>query len=143
VRLFSENTKVQALRRAPLFEGLDKKTLELLAQVAEDVEVAAGKTLCREGDVAREFFVIVDGEVEVTRGGERLTTLGAGDFFGEIALVEHAQRTATVTATTPLRFFVLTSQGFWGIVETSLEVQAQVMRTLAKRLHRAEPDPSL
>lgn len=131
---FSQNTKVQSLARAPLFEGLTKRDLGQLAKVTEDLEVAPGKVLCREGDVGREFFVIVDGEVEVTKDGKRLRTLGPGDFFGEIALVEHTRRTATVVATTPLRFFVLTSQAFWGLLDTSPGVERKVLRALVRRV---------
>jgi potassium-dependent mechanosensitive channel len=73
--------------------------------VSHDDEVPAGTVLCREGEIGREFFVIVDGEAAVTRRGRRLVTQRAGDFFGEIALLENVHRTATVTARTPLRFF--------------------------------------
>jgi CRP/FNR family cyclic AMP-dependent transcriptional regulator len=140
VRLFSSDSKVEALRAVPLFEGLSRKGLETLAKTSEDLDVSAGKVLCREGDIGHEFFVIVEGEAEVTKEGERLAVMGSGDFFGEIALVEHTERGATVTALTPLRFFVLESRAFWALLESSPEIQAAVMRTLAKRLHAADPD---
>jgi len=139
VRLFSHDTKVEALGRCSLFEGLSKKELGELARVTEDLEVGPGKVLCREGAAASEFFVIIDGEVEVTKGGKPITTLGSGEFFGEIALIERTARTATVTATTPLRFFVLTSRGFWGLIEHSPAVERKVLRALAKRLAPADP----
>jgi CRP/FNR family cyclic AMP-dependent transcriptional regulator len=134
VRLFSQDTKVDALRRAPLFEGLGKKELEQLARMTDDLEVPAGKTLCREGETGSEFFVIVGGEVEVTSRDKTLARLGPGDFFGEIALIEQTKRTATVTAVTPLRFFVLTSQAFWGMVDASPGVERTILRALAKRV---------
>jgi len=105
-----------------------------LAKVTEDLEVPAGKVLCREGEAGREFFVIVEGEVEVTKGARSLGTGGPGDFFGEIALVERAPRTATVTARTPLRFFVLTSQSFWSLLDRSPGVERKVLRALARRV---------
>jgi len=141
VRLFSQDTKVEALGRCSLFEGLSKKELGDLARVTEDLEVALGKVLCKEGGPASEFFVIVEGEVEVTKSGKPIATLGSGEFFGEIALIEHTTRTATVIATTPLRFFVLTSRGFWGLIEHSPGVERKVLRALAKRL--APSDPTL
>ena len=141
MRLFSHDTKVEALGRCSLFEGLSKKELGELARVTEDLEVAPGKVLCKEGGAASEFFVIVEGEVEVTKGGRRIAALGSGEFFGEIALIEHTTRTATVTATTPLRFFVLTSRGFWSLIEHSPGVERKVLRALAKRL--APSDPTL
>lgn len=141
MRLFSQDTKVEALARCSLFEGLTKKELGDLARVTEDLEVAPGKVLCKEGAAASEFFVIIEGEVEVTKGGTPITTLGPGDFFGEIALIEHSTRTATVTATSSLRFFVLTSRAFWGLIERSPAVERKVLRALARRL--APSDPTL
>ncbi len=142
--LFSHDTKVESLSRAPLFENLSKDELRQLAGVTEDLEVDAGKVLCREGEMAREFFVIIDGEVDVTRDGDRLRTLSDGDFFGEIALIEDIPRTATVTATTPLRFFVLTRQSFWGMIERMPDVERKVLRALAKRVLAAGGgDPTL
>src|SRR3954462_11548706 len=112
MKLFSHDTKVDALARTPLFEGLSRKELAELAKVTDDLEVPAGKALCREGEIGSEFFVIIEGEVEVTKDGKPLAQRGGGEFFGEIALVQGAPRMATVTATTPLRFFVLTRQAF-------------------------------
>jgi CRP-like cAMP-binding protein len=140
VRLFSSDTKVEALRAVPLFDGLSKKALETLAQTSEDLDVAPGRVLCREGDLGHEFFVIVDGEAAVEKQGKELAVLGPGDFFGEIALIERTVRSATVTARTALRFFVLESRAFWGLLESSPEVQGTIMRTLARRVQAAESD---
>ena len=133
--LFPHDTKVDALGRAPLFQNLSKNELGELAKATEDLEVDEGKVLTREGDLGREFFVIVDGDVSVTKNGEEIRTLGAGDFFGEIALVyEDARRTATVTATSPLRFFVLTRQSFRSLLEHQPEIEDKVMAALEDRL---------
>jgi CRP/FNR family cyclic AMP-dependent transcriptional regulator len=137
--LFSSDTKVDSLRRAPLFSDLSKSELESLAKQTEDLEVDAGKVLCREGEPAMEFFVIIDGEVEVTRDGRPIGTLGKGDFFGEIALLEDVPRTATVTAKTPLRFFVLTRRSFWSMVDHSPEVERKLLRALARRIVADDP----
>lgn len=134
MRLFSQDAKVEALGRAPLFEGLSKKELTELAKSSDDLEVPAGKVLCKEGELGHEFFVIVEGEAEVRRGGRKVDTMGPGDFFGEIALVEKTHRTATVTSTTPLRFFVLTGQSFWSLLDRSPRVERKVLRALAKRV---------
>jgi CRP/FNR family transcriptional regulator, cyclic AMP receptor protein len=134
VRLFSQNVKVEALGRAPLFEGLSKKELAGLARVTEDLKVEPGTVLCREGKIGHEFFVIVDGEAEVTKGGKRIATRGGGDFVGEIALLTTTTRTATVTATTPLRCFILTRGDFRRVLEESPGVQLKVMKALAERL---------
>jgi CRP/FNR family transcriptional regulator, cyclic AMP receptor protein len=135
VQLFSHDTKADALRRCSLFGGLSRGELVELAKVTEDLEVEEGKVLAREGEIGQEFFVIVEGEVSVTKDGAEIRTLGPGDFFGEIALVyEPARRTATVTAVGPLRFFVLTRQSFRSLLEHQPEIEQKVMAALEERL---------
>lgn len=141
--LFTQDTKVKSLRQAPLFEGLSKKELTELARRSEDMELEAGTVLCKEGDIGQEFFVIVDGEVDVKRKGRRLGTRGPGDFIGEIALLEDMERTATVTAKTPVRVFVLTRTTFQHLINENPAVERKVMRTLARRLAAMSKDPTL
>ena len=143
MRLFTQDTKVEALKRAPLFAGLSRKELVQLARVSEDLEVPPGKVLCKEGQTGREFFVIVDGEVEVTRNGKHVATRTGGEFFGEIALLEETPRTATVTAKTPLRFFVLTRKDFRHLVNENRNVERKVLRALARRVVELSGDPTL
>jgi CRP/FNR family transcriptional regulator, cyclic AMP receptor protein len=132
--LFTQDKKVESLRRAPLFEGLSKKDLVQLARLTEDLEIPAGTVLTKEGDTGREFFVIVDGEAVVKRKGRRVATLGPGDFFGEIALVEHVPRRATVTAKTVLRCFLLTQGSFLRLLDEQAGVERKVLRALARRV---------
>ncbi len=134
MRLFSQNVKVEALKRAPLFESLSKKELAELARVTDDLKVEPGTVLCREGKVGREFFVIVDGTADVTKGGKHLASRSGGEFVGEIALLTTSKRTATVTATTPLRCFILTQGDFRRVLEENPGVQLKVMKALAERL---------
>jgi CRP/FNR family cyclic AMP-dependent transcriptional regulator len=143
VRLFNQDTKVQALKRAPLFEGLSRKELVELARVTEDLEIAPGEVLCKEGETGREFFVIVEGETDVTRKGKRVAARGGGDFVGEIALLEDTKRTATVTAKTPLRVFVLTRQDFRHLVDDNPSVERKIMRALARRVVELSSDPTV
>ena len=143
MKLFSQDTKVKALGRAPLFDGLSRKELTQLARVSEDLEVEPGTVLCKEGETGQQFFVIVDGKVKVTRKGRRIAVRGDGDFVGEIALLEDIPRTATVTAETPLRLFVLTRKDFRHLLDTSPRVEGKVMRALARRLAEASRDPTL
>jgi CRP/FNR family transcriptional regulator, cyclic AMP receptor protein len=143
MRLFSQDKKVQALKGAPLFEGLSRKELAQLARVSEDLEVEPGTVLCKEGDIGHEFFVIVDGKVKVTRKGRRVSLRGGGDFVGEIALIEDVPRTATVTAETPVRLFVLTRKDFRHLLDEQPNVERKVMRVLARRLAEVSSDPTL
>ena len=134
MRRLSQNTKVEALRRAPLFEGLSKKELVEIARVTEDLQVAAGTVLCKEGSLGREFFVLVEGTVDVTRGGKRIASRQAGDFVGEIALLTSVRRTATVTATTPLRCLILMRGDFRRVLAENRSIERKVTEALAERL---------
>jgi CRP-like cAMP-binding protein len=135
VPLFTHDTKVEALKRAPLFANFSRHELEELAKVTEDLEFDDGKVLAREGEIGQEFFVILDGEVAVTRDGAEVRRLAAGDFFGEIALIwESAKRTATVTATAPVRVFVLTRQAFRGLLGRHPDIERKVLAALEQRI---------
>jgi CRP/FNR family transcriptional regulator, cyclic AMP receptor protein len=143
MKLFTQDTKVKALKGAPLFDGLSRKDLTRLARVSEDLEVEPGKVLCKEGETGQEFFVIVDGKVRITRKGRRIATRGSGNFVGEIALLEDVPRTATVTAETPVRLFVLTRKDFRHLLDEHPGVERKVLRALARRLAEASSDPTL
>ena len=139
MQLFSHDDKATALGRAPLFGNLARGDLVQLAMATEDLEVEAGKVLAREGEIGQEFFVIVDGEVSVNRDGEEINRLGPGDFFGEIALIwDSPRRTATVTAATPVRFFVLTRQAFRGLIDHHPDIEAKVLEALEQRVQTTE-----
>jgi len=143
VRLFARDAKVEALKRMSLFEGLSRQELGELAKRTEDMEVAPSKVLCQEGSIGQEFFVIMEGEVEVTRHGRSIGTYGSGEFVGEIALIADVPRTATVTATTPLRFFVMTRQAFLKLLDDNPRVERKVLRALAKRVASMSTEPTV
>jgi CRP/FNR family cyclic AMP-dependent transcriptional regulator len=142
VQLFSQDTKANALGRCSFFSGLSRGELRELAKVTEDLEVEEGKTLTRQGASGSEFFVIIDGEAAVTKDGNEVRTLGSGDFFGEIALLEDRPRTATVTAKTPLRFFVLTRQNFRSLLDKQPELADKVMSALEERVRATADEPT-
>ncbi|MCZ7588284.1 MAG: cyclic nucleotide-binding domain-containing protein [Gaiella sp.] len=143
MRRGTQNAKVEALRRAPLFEGLSKRELAELARVTDELTVVAGTVLCKEGGLANEFFVIVDGTAEVTKDGVHLATRGSGDFVGEVALIATTRRTATVTATTTLRCFILTGRDFRQVLDENRPVERKVMQALAERVLSTAADPTL
>lgn len=97
--------------------------------------------LCQEGDLGRELFVIVTGQADVTKGEKLLSTLGEGDYFGELALLDHATRTATVAAKSQLRFLVLSSEVFWPLIDASPKLAQELLRTVARRARTALADP--
>jgi CRP/FNR family cyclic AMP-dependent transcriptional regulator len=129
-----KNAKVELLKRTPLFSGCSKAELGELATKSDEVALREGSILAREGRRGREFFVLVDGSVRVTREGRKLADLGPGDWFGEIALVTNSPRTATVTATTPVRVLVLGDRAFRRVVSEMPSIALKVMASLGTRL---------
>jgi CRP/FNR family transcriptional regulator, cyclic AMP receptor protein len=132
-----------ALKRSPLFEGLSRRQLAQVARLSDDLEVPAGTVLCEEGSRGQEFFIIIDGEASVTRDGQALTTLRGGDFFGEIALLDRVKRSATITAATQLRFFVVSQQAFDSVLSTDPAIERKVLRTVVRRLVSLSGDPTV
>jgi len=130
-----KNTKVELLQAVPLFASCSKTELERIASLADELDLADGATLIREGERGREFLVIADGTVRVTKGGKKVRDLGPGDFIGEIALVSDVPRTATVTATSPVRLLVVTDRAFRGLIEEMPSIATKVLQSLGERLH--------
>ena len=120
------------LRAIPVFASLDDGTLKGIATFATESSVPAGKHLVKEGDYAYEFMAIEEGEADVIRGGEQVATLGPGDFFGEIAVLEKTLRTASVVARTPMRLVTLSH---WDLRRVGDAMQ-QIRATLEERKRR-------
>ena len=129
-----KNAKVELLSGVPLFAGLSRSQLGQLATIADEIDLAKGKVLIREGDRGREFFVLVEGEAEVRRKGRKLATRHAGEFFGEIALVTDLPRVATVTAVSPLRALVIRDKEFRELLERVPTIALKVLEAVASRL---------
>ena len=124
------------LQRVPLFAGLSHRERDLVARRADTIDLPAGRHLMSEGQLPHEFFVILDGEVEVTHDGEHLATLGPGDFFGEIALVQHGRRTATVVCSAPSTLAVMSPQGFDAIRRELPRIAERIESAITERLAR-------
>ena len=129
-----KEAKVDLLRRVPLFSGCTKEELRLVAAIADEVAMQPGRVLTREGKPGREFFVLVDGTVDVTQGGKRIGELGPGDWFGEIALLTKAPRTATITTASPVRLLIVTDRGFRQVVEATPSIAVKVLDRVGQRL---------
>jgi CRP/FNR family transcriptional regulator, cyclic AMP receptor protein len=126
----------QRLRAIPLFSTLSKKEAEQVARWTDEVDVPAGKHLVEQGRFAHEFFAIESGTAEVLVDGEKVAELGPGDFFGEIALLEHQRRTATVTATSPITAIAMHERDFHAMAETMPAVCDRVRAAVRERLAR-------
>jgi CRP/FNR family transcriptional regulator, cyclic AMP receptor protein len=129
-----KNAKVELIKGVPLFSELGNKELDEVASIADEIDLPGGRDLTVEGRPGREFMVIIEGDATVRRGGQEINRLGAGDFFGEIALLEDTPRTATVVAKTPLRFFVLTRRSFRSLLAHQPELERKVVAALEERV---------
>ncbi|HVF79255.1 MAG TPA: cyclic nucleotide-binding domain-containing protein [Solirubrobacteraceae bacterium] len=117
------------LKAIPVFASLDDQTLRGIATFATESSVPAGKHLVKEGDYAYEFMAIEEGAADVVRGDETVATLGPGDFFGEIAVLEKTLRTASVVAKTPMRLVTLSH---WDLKRVG-DAMEQIRATLEER----------
>lgn len=128
------DAKVELLKSVPLFAGCSKAELRELAKNADEVDLREGYVLLREGRPGREFFVLIEGTVQVTQKGRKLADLKGGDWFGEIALLTKIPRTATVTGTSAVRALVLTDRSFRRVVETMPSIALRVLASVGDRL---------
>jgi len=130
-----DNSKIDLIKGVPLFSGASKSELAEIAAIADEVDLPAGKTLIKEGDTGREFFVLIEGTADVMQGGTKIgKMMGPGDFFGEIALISKAPRSATITTTSPVRALVITDRAFRHLLDHSPAIQIGVLLALAERL---------
>jgi CRP-like cAMP-binding protein len=132
--------KLELLKRTPLLADLSKRDIEEVGRLADEVDVRAGRVLLKEGDPGREFFVIIDGQIEITKEGRHLRTMGAGEFLGDIALVVERPRTATATAVTDSWLLVVGHREFHSLMEQFPSIRVSVLESIALRLRDLTPD---
>lgn len=132
--------KLDLLRRVPLLAGLGRREIEEVGRLAEEIDLPAGKVLMREGDIGREFYVLVTGSVSIERGGVLIRTMVPGDFFGEIALLDEGPRTATATTTASSKLLVLAHREFHSLMDRFPAIRTCVLEALAKRIRQHEPE---
>ena len=135
------DARVDRLRSVPLFGGCTDKDLSFIASRVDEVDVPAGKTLCKTGESGGDFFIILEGKADVeapTGSG----ALGPGDFFGEIALIDNGPRTATVRSTTPMKMLVLGHVQFRDVLHQNGEIAVKILRAVTQRLRAATPLPT-
>jgi CRP-like cAMP-binding protein len=125
----------------PLFAGLSREEVERVASWLEARHAPAGEHICGEGAPGYAFYVISSGTASVSRVGAETRTLGPGDFFGEVALVETGRRTATVTASSPLDYFAMWGGDFRLLEREQPRVAESIRQAVAERLQRATEAP--
>ncbi len=132
------DAQTELLQQVPLFSELDRRELETIARSMKERTYSAGETIANEGSGAIGFFVIAEGEASVSVRGEERGRLGAGDYFGEIALIDEGARSATVTAETDLRCYSLARWEFRPLARENASVSWKLLEGLAKKLRAAE-----
>jgi CRP/FNR family transcriptional regulator, cyclic AMP receptor protein len=139
VRLRLRKTaRVELLRTIDLFKGCSIGELGGIASLTTEHEAQPGRVLTKRGEPGLEAFVIVDGEAEVTRKGVSLATLGPGSLFGELALLDGGQRTATVTAASDMRLLVLARHEFLKVLDDCPAVGRKIIGQLGERVRKTD-----
>ncbi|HEY3210936.1 MAG TPA: cyclic nucleotide-binding domain-containing protein [Actinomycetota bacterium] len=133
---------IEHFQAIPLFGSVSKKGIQAIVQAATEVDVYAGKVLVSEGEWGREMYVILRGTAEVTKNGRKLRELVPGDFFGEMAFLSPAPRTATVTARSDMRVMVLDSRAMGAVVEREPAVARRLLEAMAARIRATERSAS-
>ena len=124
-----------SLKKVPLFAGLDKHDLEVIASSMRERRYKAGDTVTKEGAGGVGFFVVEEGEAEVSVAGEtKPWTVGPGDYFGEIALINESPRTATLTAKTDMLCYGMTAWDFRPLVETNSAIAWKLLSAMAEKM---------
>ena len=129
---------IRHFQAIPLFAGLSQKELRAVVQLASEVDEPAGTTLIQEGDRGEELFVLASGTARVSRKGRTIGQIGTGDFFGELAMLTHAPRNATIVTTSPVRLFVVGARDFRRMVEGNSRLAVAMLSAVATRLRETE-----
>jgi len=129
---------VELIKNVPLFSDLDDRELRQIAQSMKERTFNAGDVVTEEGKGGVGFFVIDDGNAQVSVGGQERGALGPGDYFGEIALIADIDRTATITAESDLRCYGMTFWDFRPLVENNASIAWKLLQAMAQRLKQAE-----
>ena len=126
------------LANVPIFASFSKRDLQRIAKASDEVEVAAGRVLVDQGRAGHEFFLILEGQAKVSRGGNDLATLGPGQYFGELSLLDGGPRSATVTAASDMELLVVGQREFSGVLDEIPGVAHKLLTAMAARLREAD-----
>ena len=136
------STNSDILRTIPLFRGMTDQSIETISDLAVPALFAAGDVLVREGEPGDSFIVLIAGQATVEKDGQSIRSLGAGDFLGEIALIDGGPRTATVTATSPVEALTVDRAGFGRLMAEFPVVRLDLVSALTQRLREHAPTPT-
>lgn len=131
----AQDLYIARLKSVPLFAGLSKKELGVLLRQADHLRFPARYRVVREGAAGEEFWMVIEGELTVHRGGDMVARLGPGDYFGELSVIDPAPRDASVVSATPVELLVIGRRRFWALLEGSPTILRKLLVGLARRLH--------
>ena len=137
--VMGKDERVARLQGVPLFSSCTTRQLEFIATRVDELDFPMGKVLTEEGHSGGDFFIIISGTADVRRGGRTVNRMKAGDFFGEIALLDQGPRSATVVATSPMRALVLGPSQFQDLLFQDGEIARQMLYAVTKRLRASGP----
>jgi CRP/FNR family cyclic AMP-dependent transcriptional regulator len=127
----SKSVQLENLQKVPLFAGCSKRDLQHVAEAGDVIKMTDGTMIVDQGQMGREAFVILSGDVLVKRGGRKITTLGPGDVVGELSLLDHGPRTATAICQGDCTLFVLDQRHFRAVLEAQPSIALKLLGTLA------------
>ena len=130
----SNTSKLDHLARVPLFDGCSRKELTSIAKAGDEITMTEGTLIIDQGQMGREAFVVLDGQVTVKRGGRKITSLGPGGIVGELSLLDHGPRTATVVCDTDCTLFVIDQRHFRAVLEQYPSIAMKLLATLASNI---------
>jgi CRP/FNR family transcriptional regulator, cyclic AMP receptor protein len=130
----SKKHYVDHLRGVSLFSSCSQKELERIAKAGDEVTMSAGSLIVDQGQTGREAFVVLSGQVTVRRNGKKVTTLGPGAVVGELSLLDHGPRTATVVCETDCSLFLISQRQFTGVLDTIPALSHKLLSSLAGRI---------
>ncbi|HXW33028.1 MAG TPA: cyclic nucleotide-binding domain-containing protein [Acidimicrobiales bacterium] len=134
----ARNKNVTHLQNVAIFSTCTTRELSQIERAADEEQVEAGNAIVSEGEEGRKFYLILQGEATVSRDGKKLTKLGPGQYFGELALLDRAPRNATVTAATPMTLLVLGDREFSAVLDQWPGVAHKLLMQMAARLRAAD-----
>jgi CRP/FNR family transcriptional regulator, cyclic AMP receptor protein len=130
----SKKAMLDHLRNVSLFASCSNKDLEKIAKAGDEVQLNAGTVLVDQGQTGREAFVILEGTATVRRNGKKVATLGSGSVVGELSLLDHGPRTATVTCDDSVTVLVISQRNFMGVIDEVPALAHKLLATLAGRI---------
>lgn len=130
----STKAQLNSLKNVPLFSACSKKDLEKVAKAADEITMTAGSIVIDQGDMGREAFIILKGEVTIKRNNRQIATLSDGDVVGELSLLDHGPRTATVTCATDCTLLVIDHRRFINVLDEVPSIAHKLMGSLAARI---------